>query len=54
MIDLLSKEHDCYKIHALLMKSITYAPSVDTQPLSELPSPHFYKKILNPFFYDTF
>ena len=47
MEDLLSKEHYCYKIHTLLMKSSAYtrpfyrhAPAISTNP------PHFYKKTL--------
>ena len=44
MKDLLSKEHYCYKIHTVLMKSIAYPPSIDN-PLYGLP-PNFYKKIL--------
>ena len=39
MKDLLSKEHYCYKIHTLPMKSSAYLPFLQTNP-------HFHKKIL--------
>ena len=54
MKDLLSKEHYCYKIHTLLMKSSAYHFSSDNPlPLPcmdypYLPKLHFYKKILKP------
>ena len=51
MKDLLIKEHYCYKIHTLLMKSKAY-PSFYRQlpppsPLYGLQLSHFYKKNLN-------
>ena len=46
MKDLLSKDHYCYKIHTLLMKSSAYSPSIDN-PLYGLPT-RIYKKILTP------
>ena len=44
MKDFPSKEHYCYKIHVLLMKSSAYHVSVDT--LTYIGYPHFYRKIL--------
>ena len=51
MEDLLSKEHCCYKIHTLSMKSSVYPspPSIDNPVLWA--TSNFYKKILiSPFF----
>ena len=49
MKDSLSKEHYCYKIHTLLMKSSGYLPHyidiLQTHPIWIKPA-HFYKKIL--------
>ena len=41
MKNLLSKEHYCYKIYTLLMKSSAYHPPY-------MANPHFYMKILIP------
>ena len=56
MKDLLSKEHDCYKIHSLLMKSKSYPfiwtppnASIPTPPHPTPPHPTFAKKSLYPF-----
>ena len=52
MKDLLSKEHYCYKIHTLLIKS-SASPFFYRQPsYIEYPNLHFYKEILISFFYD--
>ena len=45
MKDLPSKEHYCYKIHTLLMKSNAYLLFYK-QPTYMGYTPHFYKKIL--------
>ena len=37
--ELLSKEHYCYKIHTLQMKSSAYPHSTDVNPLYGLPRP---------------
>ena len=50
MKNLLSKEHNCYKIHTLLMKSSAYPLSMDNPPIWA--NPHFYKKSLIPHSYD--
>ena len=47
---LMSKEHYCYKIHALLMKSV-FPPSVDNLPNMNYPHLNFYKKIMIPLLY---
>ena len=45
MNNLLSKEHYCYKVHTLLMKSIAYPlPPFYRQPPYMDSPPHFYKK----------
>ena len=46
MKHLMSKEHYCYKIHTITMKSSAYLPLLHRQP------PDLYKKILIPPFYD--
>ena len=51
MKDFLNKEHYCYKMHTLLMKSSAFLPSFIGNPLYGLLL-HFYKKILIPPFYD--
>ena len=53
MKDLLSKEHYCYKIHTLLMKSSAYpSPSIDTSPpIWATPLP-FLQENCDPPFYD--
>ena len=50
MEDLLSKEHYCYKIHALLMKSSAYPTSIDNPPIWT--TPPFLQENLDPLFYD--
>ena len=48
MKNLLSKEHYCYKIHTLLMKSSAYPhPSIDN-PLYELPRPSILQENPKP------
>ena len=37
MKDLLSKEHYCYKMHALALKRSAYSPSIDNTPIMEYP-----------------
>ena len=46
MNDLLSKDHYCYKIYTLLMKSSAYPISIDNPAVWA--TPYFYKKILIP------
>ena len=51
MKNLLSKEHYCYKIYALLTKSSVYPPPIDNLQYGLPPTPpppHFYKKISIP------
>ena len=61
-----SKEHYCYKIHTLLMKSSAYVPSIANLPVWIIPQflqenhgpPHsmifqkFYKKSRNSWHYE--
>ena len=51
MKDLLSKEHYCYKIYTLLVKSSAHSPYIDN-PLDVLPPPPFLKVNPVPPFYD--
>ena len=51
MKDLLSKEHYCYKIHTLLMKSIPYPPSSSRDnnlPMCTTPPPPVCSKYMTP------
>ena len=55
MKDLLGKEHDRYKIHTLLTKSISaYLPStsIENLPIWILLPPSFLQKYLDPLFHD--
>ena len=49
MRDLLSKEHHCYKIHALLMKSSAYSLSIDNPPNMGYP-PLLQENLDSPFY----
>ena len=51
MKELLSKEHHCYKIHTLLMKSSAYLPPFYRQP-AIWTTPPFLKENLDPPFHD--
>ena len=50
MKNLLTKEHYCYKIYTLLMKSSAYPLSIDNALIWA--TLHFYKKILIRQVYD--